>query len=159
MGGLQLIFCRHNKFIGSQYHRVSRVSNITTLLQYSLLSYSTIFETMKRNYRITILLILGLSHGFLDVFSFQPIPIPICNNISRIKPCHKFHATPQSKSSNDRLRFLTPDQEEFLNSLDEHTYGNQFIERLRDLQAYKNEHGTCHVPKRYAQNPTLGKPC
>jgi len=59
-----------------------------------------------------------------------------------------------SQKSNHGL--LTPEQKDFLDSLDTNIYGSPFIERLCDLQEYKNQHGTCHVPKRYAENPSLG---
>jgi Helicase associated domain. len=59
----------------------------------------------------------------------------------------------QSETSN---RLLTRDQEEFFDSLDENIYGYPFVEKLRDLQDYKNRYGTCRVPKRYPENPSLG---
>lgn len=54
-------------------------------------------------------------------------------------------------------RLLTPQQEEFYNSLDIKIYGCAFIDRLRDLQEYKNKYGNCSVPKRYADNAKLGE--
>lgn len=51
---------------------------------------------------------------------------------------------------------LTSAQKEFFNSLDSMVYGKKFLKRLEELQKYKNEYGTCHVPKRYINNPTLG---
>lgn len=59
----------------------------------------------------------------------------------------------QAKISNE----LTPEQESFFASLDVQVYGIPFIERARDLQKFKNEFGSCRVPKRYSANPTLGK--
>uniref|UniRef100_A0A7S3PV21 Helicase-associated domain-containing protein n=1 Tax=Chaetoceros debilis TaxID=122233 RepID=A0A7S3PV21_9STRA len=51
---------------------------------------------------------------------------------------------------------LSPDQEDYFNSLEKPVYGAPFIERLRELQGYKNEFGSCYVPKRYPDNPKLG---
>lgn len=51
---------------------------------------------------------------------------------------------------------LSPDQEDYFNSLEKALYGAPFIERLRELQEYKNEFGSCYVPKRYPDNPKLG---
>ena len=52
---------------------------------------------------------------------------------------------------------LTTEQENFFASLDVQVYGIPFIERAQDLQRFKNEFGSCRVPKRYSANPTLGK--
>ncbi len=52
---------------------------------------------------------------------------------------------------------LTIEQEELLSSLDVDTYGGAFLGKVRELLEYKNVHGTCSVPKRYKQNPALGK--
>ena len=44
----------------------------------------------------------------------------------------------------------------FLSSLDESIYGTAFVQRLHDLQVFKDKYGHCRVPKRYAPNKTLG---
>ena len=86
-------------------------------------------------------------------------------SIQRNVEC-KLNATPDLHVCDDlesvskdesTISLLTSEQKEFLDSLDTQIYGKAFIERLRDLQEYKNKYGTCHVPKRYAGNPTLGK--
>lgn len=100
--------------------------------------------------------------------AFQPSISPDRHSIRSDVLCwrSKLYASPQVENvdgvkimqeveTNNRL--LTPEQNEFFDSLDMQIYGGAFIERLRDLQEYKNKHGTCHVPKRYAENPTLGE--
>ena len=81
----------------------------------------------------------------------------------------KLDATPQVGNVDNAIstqinedkngRLLTTEQVEFFDSLDTGVYGGAFIERLRDLQEFKNKHGTCHVPKRNADNPKLGRSC
>jgi len=40
--------------------------------------------------------------------------------------------------------------------LDPSVFGASFIDRVRELRAYNEEHGDCLVPKRYAENTALG---
>jgi hypothetical protein len=70
---------------------------------------------------------------------------------------HDVGSNRQPSSSKQFQRVLTLDQEQFFDVLDENIYGALFVEKLRDLQEYKNQYGTCNVPKRYAANPALGK--
>jgi len=79
----------------------------------------------------------------------------------RYQPIHairytSFHLKATANSNRQKSTQLPPKQEEYLASLNNEVYGGAFIERLRDLQEYKNTHGSCIVPKRYTKNPTLG---
>jgi len=67
-----------------------------------------------------------------------------------------FRLTATTDSNEQENTQLSPEQDDFFASLDPELYGGAFIERLRDLQGYKNNHGSCIVPKRYDANPTLG---
>lgn len=58
--------------------------------------------------------------------------------------------------STEKSCCLTENQLILLSSLNCDVYGAAFIEKLHDLQIYKNEHGNTLVPKRYPQNPSLG---
>ncbi len=51
---------------------------------------------------------------------------------------------------------LTKDQKEFLSTLSEDIYGRTFLLKLQELLLYKNTNGSCSVPKRYKENPSLG---
>lgn len=76
---------------------------------------------------------------------FTKLSVAAAETISELKV--------QTSTSNE----LTPEQENFFASLDVQIYGIPFIERARDLQRFKNEFGSCRVPKRYSANPTLGE--
>ena len=98
------------------------------------------------------------------VDAFQPSiykQSSIINNSQQLyagSPLEKLDTAVENAQSQEiESRLLTPEQDEFFESLNVQVYGSAFIERLRDLQDYTNKHGTCHVPKRYAENPTLGK--
>ena len=44
----------------------------------------------------------------------------------------------------------------WIDLLDPDIYGEAFLQRLRELQHFKDTNGHCLVPKRYKANPTLG---
>jgi len=46
--------------------------------------------------------------------------------------------------------------DDWINSLDPEIYGKSFLQRLRELQTFKDTYGHCLVPKRFKANPTLG---
>jgi hypothetical protein len=108
--------------------------------------------------------LLFASCPYRHVVAFQLQITAGMYSIQRNVEC-KLYATPDLHACDDTesvskdestTSLLTSEQKEFLDSLDTQMYGKAFIERLRDLQEYKNKYGTCHVPKRYAGNPTLG---
>lgn len=91
------------------------------------------------------------------------VPTLTLGNKQHTKQDELFHQTNKEITDTSTVhkrasnRLLTRDQEEFFDSLDENIYGGPFVEKLRDLQEFKNIYGTCRVPKRYRDNPALGK--
>ena len=67
------------------------------------------------------------------------------------------HESLEAIRSNTSTGYLTQEQEAFILSLNPDIYGSPFLVKLGDLLKFKNIHGSCSVPKRYKQNPSLGE--
>jgi hypothetical protein len=87
------------------------------------------------------------SHYHNTFRAFQTIPsLLVLSSSTTIKSLHS--ETDETKNEGQ--------EHVLLSSLDESIYGTAFIQRLCDLQEFKETYGHCRVPKRYAKNKTLG---
>ena len=59
-------------------------------------------------------------------------------------------------NSTKTIEYKEGQEHEFLSSLDEYVYGSAFLQRLHELQDFKDIHGHCRVPAVYAANKKLG---
>ena len=54
------------------------------------------------------------------------------------------------------IEYKEGQEHDFLSSLNEYVYGSSFLQRLHELQDFKDIHGHCRVPQRYELNKKLG---
>lgn len=110
---------------------------------------------------------LGLCHSFSPSTKQHSVKSNTIDILSRKKLscssrcCTRLFSTTIEKNPNiqsETTTTLTNDQEMLLQSLHSNIYGSLFINKVRELLEFKNVHdGSCLVPKRYKENPSLGE--
>ncbi len=108
---------------------------------------------------------LGLCHSFSPSTKHHSVKSNTIDILLRKKLSSRsrrrsrlFSTTIEKNIQSATSTTFTNDQEMLLQSLHSDIYGSLFINKVRELLEFKNAHdGSCLVPKRYKENPSLGE--